>query len=359
MKKILYFVQLPPPVHGVSTINNYIVNSEYINSDFEVQTLQIKFSDKISELQNVTIVKLIKAFVLAFRLIVKIICFKPHFIYFSIMPVGKGFVRDFIYVFIIKHFNVKVIYHLHNQGIIKAENSIILKKMYQFTFNNSIIIHLSESLMEKEVGFLYLSNTDKYIVNNGVEIIDKVALKNVKTKLTLLYLSNLFPEKGLNYLIEAINILNEKNYNFNLNIIGSMRDKQSINDIIQNNKSGNISYIGEVYNSEKYNYYLNADIFIHPTTNDSFPLVILDAMQFGLPVISTNEGAIPEIINNGINGIIVEKGNIQQLADSIELLINNSDLRIRMGQSGKDKFLEKYTKTIFEENIKKIFNNYL
>jgi len=353
MKKILYFIQLPPPTHGVSTINKHIINSKIINDGFITQTLEIKFSNNISELQKITIKKIFKTFYLTAKLIFTIKKFKPDLIYFSIMPVGKGFIRDLLFVLIIKFFKVKPIYHLHNKGIYKAKKSKILKQIYKLVFNNSVIIHLSQGLMDSEVKFLNLKNAKTYVVNNGVEEFEVKLNKKNNNIIKLLYLSNLFPEKGLNTLLDSIKILNEKKYNVQLDIIGSARNDKLIKNVLSN-KLNNIYFRGELFNSEKNNYLQVADIFIHPTTNDSFPLVILEAMQFGLPVISTYEGAIPEIIENGINGILIEKGNVVQLAESIELLINSHELRIKMGQNNREKHLEKYTITKFEENISKI-----
>lgn len=356
MKRILYFVQLPPPIHGVSTMNKCFTESKIINEGFVTHVLEIKFSDNIANLQKVTIGKLFKAIVLAFKLFIEIIRFKPDFIYFTIMPVGKGIIRDLIFVIIIKLFKAKPIYHLRNQGVSKAKKSIVFRKMFEFIFNNSIVIHLSEGLMEKEINFLNLKNTETYIVNNGVELIDNIISEKNNPTVNLLFLSNLFPEKGLNYLVEAVKTLNKKKYNFKLNIVGSLRDNINLKDILKDNDSNNINFIGELFNSERNNYFRNADIFVHPTINDSFPLVILEAMQFGLPIISTFEGAIPEMVDNGITGIIVEKGNVNQLTESIELLLNNKDLRIQMGQNGRKKYLDKYTRTKCEENMRIVFN---
>jgi glycosyltransferase involved in cell wall biosynthesis len=357
MVKILYFVQLPPPVHGVSTINKYIVESKIINCDVDSKVLEIKFSEKISELKKFTIYKCLKVLGLILKLIFTIRTFRPDFVYFSIMPVGKGFIRDILFVLIIKFFQVKPIYHLHNRGIWKAERNYFLIKVYRFVFHNSIIIHLSEGLMDRETSILKPDKVKKYVVNNGVEEIRFEKRHNNNENISLLYLSNLFPEKGLDILIDSMSILEKKGYKISLNIIGSLRDEKISKNRFINNNNPLINFRGELFNSEKNNYLLDADIFIHPTTNDSFPLVILEAMQFELPVISTFEGAISEIIDNGINGILIEKGNIDQLVNCIILLIDNYDLRIKMGQNGRKKYLEKYTKTKFEENIKLVIQD--
>ena len=74
-------------------------------------------------------------------------------------------------------------------------------------------------------------------------------------------------------------------------------------------------------------------------------------MSYGLPCISTNEGAISEIIDDGKTGFIVDKDNPQMLAEKLEVLIKDAALRQEMGNAGKKKFEEGYTLEIFEHNI--------
>ena len=126
------------------------------------------------------------------------------------------------------------------------------------------------------------------------------------------------------------------------------------NDMVkERNLQDSVQYIGKQYGKDKETCYANSDIFVFPTFyhNECFPLVLLEAMSYGLPCVSTNEGAIREIIDDGITGYIVEKNNPQILADKLELLIKDATLRQKMGNEGKKKFEENYTLEIFEHNF--------
>lgn len=85
-----------------------------------------------------------------------------------------------------------------------------------------------------------------------------------------------------------------------------------------------------------------------------FPLTLLEAMEQSLPCISTNEGGIPNIIEVGKTGFIVEKQNPQQLAEKIEYLIDHPDTCRKMGIAGKKKFQEEFTLEKFENRMKDI-----
>ncbi|MCX8490131.1 MAG: glycosyltransferase family 4 protein, partial [Cyclobacteriaceae bacterium] len=98
---------------------------------------------------------------------------------------------------------------------------------------------------------------------------------------------------------------------------------------------------------------------IHPTLNDAFPLVILEAMQHRLPVISTYEGAIPEIVDDLTTGFLVVKNDVEALVGKIEVLLDNETIRKEMGLAGQRKFLTNYTVEKMEENITKVLHEIL
>ena len=113
---------------------------------------------------------------------------------------------------------------------------------------------------------------------------------------------------------------------------------------------------GAKYREEKELFLKQADLFIFPTYyhNECFPLVLLEAMEQGLPCISTNEGGIPGIIEEGKTGFIVEKHSPQQLAEKIEYLIDHPMICAEMGKAGKEKFQREFTLEKFENRMKDI-----
>lgn len=115
-------------------------------------------------------------------------------------------------------------------------------------------------------------------------------------------------------------------------------------------------YWGAKFGAEKDILFRNTDIFVFPTFyhNECFPIVLLEAMQHGLPCISTDEAGIPNIIDNGKTGLIVPKKDHIALADAIEKLINDGSLYLQMGQTGRKKYKERFTLDVFEKNICRI-----
>ncbi|MDY6902262.1 MAG: glycosyltransferase family 4 protein, partial [Cyanobacteriota bacterium] len=90
------------------------------------------------------------------------------------------------------------------------------------------------------------------------------------------------------------------------------------------------------------NLYASADIFVLPSFKETFGIVFLEAMHYGLPIITTNVSAMPELIEEGKNGLLVPPADSQALAKAISKLIENPDLIKQMGESGRNKVANSY-----------------
>ncbi len=361
MKKILYFIQLPPPVHGPSTMHEIIYNSSTINRDIDKSLLEIKFSTDINQTNKLTAGKIFIFLKVIIQLYSRIKKFKPDYIFFNIQPIGKGFYRDIFFVMLIKALRVKPIYTLHCHGIRKRTGNRTLNKIYKFIFSNSVIIHLSKTLLENEIAPLDPVNSKLYFVENGIENVNTSNVTKTNNPVAhLLFLSNIFTSKGIFVLLEAFKILSNRLDNVRLVIIGNSVsesiDAKVHSFISEHSLTSIVEYRRIESSDEKHQFLNNADIFVLPTLWDTFPLVLLEAMQFGLPVVSTFEGGIPEIVDDEITGFLVEKNNAVALADKIETLVKDHKLRIEMGERGRQKFLNEFTREKYEHRMREVFD---
>ena len=88
-------------------------------------------------------------------------------------------------------------------------------------------------------------------------------------------------------------------------------------------------------------------------------MVLLEAMQFGLPIVTTTQGAIPEILRDGVTAYIIEPRDIISLKKKISMLINSEKLRNNMGKAARDEYLRHYSISIFEKNFLGFYNQFL
>lgn len=110
-------------------------------------------------------------------------------------------------------------------------------------------------------------------------------------------------------------------------------------------------YHGKMYGDAKKEMLNKANVFVLPTMNDCFPLVILEAMENGLPVVTTPIGGIPDIVDDEVTGLIAKAGDAQSLANNLGRLLKDKDLATIFGENGRKKLLEKYTEKSFERTL--------
>lgn len=188
-----------------------------------------------------------------------------------------------------------------------------------------------------------------------------------KSKISLLMLSYLDPVKGHIFVLNAIyKMLKEGINNFELTIVGEGHYKNNIQESIEKlNLHGYVNMIGAVkYNSEQYmNVFKNADIFLHPsiTTKDDkegIPGAIVEAMFASLPIIATNHGGIPFVIQNEETGLLVNEWDINELSRAIKKLLFDKKLRFLLGANARnyavDNLIIEKRQTILEQIYKRL-----
>ena len=366
-KRILFMLQFPPPVHGSSMVGQMIRESNVINQEFESNYINLLASHNVAETGKFSLKKLVEFVVIWFKTLVSIVFKRPNLVYFALTTTGMAFLRDVLLVALLKLFHLKRIYHLHNKGIKNYEDNPFFRPLYKFVFKNSEVILLSKCLYEDVKTFV--PELKVRICPNGISDIFSELLKDEATKTEnemqkvpeILFLSNLIESKGVSVLLEACKLLEDRNIDFRCTFIGGEGDitATEFNKKTDSLDLGNkVQFKGKKFRADKIKAFREADIFVFPTyySKECFPLVLLEAMAASLPVISTFEGGIPDIIDNGINGFVVEQQNVEMLAKQMELLLTNPVLRKEMGVLGRKKFEREFELNIFEYKLTEILN---
>lgn len=145
---------------------------------------------------------------------------------------------------------------------------------------------------------------------------------------TILFLGFPWYLKGVDILIKAFNLISNNFPEYTLKIVGHCPDKSYFNNLANNNER--IQLLDAVYQERALDLLQKSSLFVLPSRTEAMGRVILEAMSLGTPVIASNVGGIPQIINSGVNGLLFESENINDLSNKMSTLLENESLRSKM-----------------------------
>ncbi len=350
-------IHLPPPMQNSSIIGELVKESQLISNSFQSRYINLLLSRTVNETGKASITKFARFIIIWFDLLGKLIYTKPNLCYYTLSVSGIAFYKDCVMVMLLRIFQIKTIYHLHYKGIRLNQKKKINDFLYRFIFKNSSVILPTEQLyldVEK-----YILPWKIYYCPNGIkdyQMETKLMSITESKVLKILFLSNLLTTKGVFDLIEACSILKRRGCNFKCDFIGgegNITEEQFNAHVKQKGLSDNVKYRGKRFGKLKELAYEQADVFVLPTyhPNECSPLVILEAMRHSLPVISTFEGGIPEMVKDGITGFLTPQRDANALAEKLNVLIRHPQLRKQMGNEGRIKYENNFTLSIFEHKL--------
>ncbi len=362
-RKVLFILHLPPPIHGPAIVGRYKQESKIINDAFDIDYINLQTSRKLGQIGKGGLGKLRIFFSLYWNVLSALFRKRYDYCYLTINAHGPAFYKEMIIVFFLKLFRLKTIYYYHMKGVARFQDKWLPDKLYRFQFWGARTILLSPLIYydvakyaPKEEVFYCLEGIPDNARKSTEAYLEDRAQKETPE---FLFLSNLMLAKGVYVLLGACKILHERGVKFRATFIGGPIDisKEEFDEFITTHGLEDaVSYVGPKYGDDKIEYFERVDFFVHPTLNDVQPLTILEALQYSLPVISTPEGTIPDMIKDDINGYVVPKGKSEPLADKIEFLVKNPGLRTEMSKRARQSFDERFTLQKFEENFVNAMN---
>lgn len=355
--RVLFITPLPPPIHGSAMVSQYIKDSQLLKNNFHCDFINLSTSRKMEEIGKPNIRKVLRFCSIYVILLWKLICHKYDLCYLAITCHGIGFLKDFPFILLCKIFRRKIVIHQHNKGMKTDVNRWPYSWLLPFAYHNTKVILLSwhlypdiEDVVKKEQIMICPNGIPEILESNNIPKRNNIIPK-------LLFLSNLIPSKGVYVLLDACKILKEKGLQFICNFIGG-ETKEISRELfeIEVHKRGldnSVFYLGAKYGTDKHKMFENTDIFVFPTyyENEAFSLVLLEAMQYRIPIVTTTEGGIPDIVIDGQNGFLIHQKDSHHLATALEKLLCDPILRENMGIAGQEKYKGLFTLNHFEKNI--------
>ncbi len=359
---IMILGKVPPPYMGPSIATEILLNSELKNS-FNLIHVDTKVNADLNDIGKWSIKKFKSYFEIWTLMISKIKKYNPNLVLIPISQSTIGFLKDSIFIIIASLFKKKILLHLRGSDFRNwFEKSNKLNKWYVkncLKLTKGVIV-LGENLKPIFKG-LYSENKI-FVAPNGGDYTIPSRTNNSEIP-RILYLGNLQSSKGIEDVIEAIAILKQLNQvKYEVEIIGGWRNEATkqkcLKIIFENNLP--IHFTPPELSKNKLQELSNADIFVFPPrAPEGHPWVIVEAMAAGLPIISTDQGAIIESVHHDLNGFIIASSDPKSMAQKISELIINPELRLKMGKESRKRYEENFTEKVMVKNLTSIFNTIL
>ncbi|MDI6751683.1 MAG: glycosyltransferase [bacterium] len=191
------------------------------------------------------------------------------------------------------------------------------------------------------------------VVHSGIDLVAQTKKQESKGS-TIITVARFEPPKDYKTLLLAFDILNKKGIKFTSLLVGGMSKKEEMMELsARMNLKDKVLFLGEKENvSEDL---AKSDIFAFSSLFEGLPRAIMEAMAASLPVVATDVGGVSELVNDGKTGFLVKAEDAQALAESIEKLLLDKDLRKRMGEAGMEKIQKEFSMDRLVKEMEEIY----
>ncbi|MGI9041229.1 MAG: glycosyltransferase [Gemmatimonadales bacterium] len=168
----------------------------------------------------------------------------------------------------------------------------------------------------------------------------------------------LFPRKGIRFLIEAFARLKPRFPDAKLVLAGDGFERPELVELAQNlGVAADVTFLGWVANSALPPYYRAAAVSVIPSLEEGFGIPAAEAMGCEVPVVASDAGGLPEVVEHGVTGLVVPRGDVTALANAIGTLLDDPDLRRRMGQAGRQRALRLFDWDRTAERFEQVYRD--
>lgn len=276
---------------------------------------------------------------------------------------AKAIIRDSLFIIISSFFKKKIVLQIHS-AISAQQNPKPVEWIAKhiFPLSDKILVYSKEDW--KNVA-AFASNHKAEIFPNAI-IVDQFANRDRTYKSDLripeegkviLFLSRLIKSKGVYDFIEAIPLVTKGYDNAYFLIAGEGPEKEQMESQCQKkHMEKTVRFTGHIQDNQLIKAFSCADIFVLPTYHaEGMPMAILQALAAGLPIISTRFGSIPDIIEDNVNGFLVEPHSPEQVAEKILLLLRKEDIKKRMEDANRKHAINSFDVKIVLNKLEKLY----
>ena len=347
---VLIIGPTPPPYHGVAMAIQALLGSR-LSQEFTLHHLDLADRRGIEHVNKPDLHDVLLFIRQWCRLLVLLMRHRPRVMYFVLSQSTVGVIRDSLFVWPARCFGAKVVAHLHGGALIDWYRGRwpfirVYTRLLAGALSQAIV--LGESLRGQFEGLVPSERIA--VVPNGIEDvgIEDRHVSRQGRRWRVLYLNTLNKMKGALVLLDAVAVVMGRRSDVEFIFAGpwshAEHRKEAEAVIASRRLAHAVTFTGQVSGDRKTALLREADLFVFPgIQQEGQPLVVLEAMAAGLPIVFTNRGCLAETLRDGHEGIEVPVGDAEVLAGRIQWLLDRPDEMRRLGANARRRFEQEYT----------------
>lgn len=332
------------------------VTSSIIKSNTEHQYRHFEIGKRDHEKRNIR--WLLKFFKLYLKWIKTLITSDFDLIHYNFPIDKRSVLRDAPLILLARFFGKKLIIHVHGgEYMLNTNTPVWAEKLLTQVFSgNNPVIFLSKE--EKQFATNKYNCKHAFVLPNAINLKDAISFQRNSQnfeQLKFLFLGRICEEKGLNFIYHAFEELTRRGLKIRFTLAGKGPEENLFINKFKELLGENFIFKGVVGGQEKIDLLKENNVFLLPSFFEGLPISLLEAMSYAQIPIVTNVGAIPKIVTNHHNGLIVNVKSAESISRAIEVLMNQEIDLFNLSQNARKTIFDTFDLDIYIENLNKIY----
>ena len=357
--RVLIIGQTPPPFGGQARMRQALL--DHPMPGIERRHVRLAYSREMTDIGKVTFGKVLHLFGTVVRVLWAITTFRPDVVYYP--PGGPNrapVIRDVLTLLAIRPFCRRLVFHFHAGGLAdvwrRGFRSRIAAALFRRAFfgADAAIVLAESNRPDGEV----LEARLVFVVPNGIPDEAGRFAREPREVPGVLFVGVHLESKGVVVLAEACTHLWDEGLDFTLTMVGDRPEgvEERIRAAVGRH-ADRLRLCGVLLGDDKWREFAMADVFCFPTffEAEAMPVVALEGMMFGLPIVATRWRGLPEVVEDGVTGYLVEPRDAQALADRLRTLLLDLKRRAEMGKAARQRFEQRYGIDGHVERMREVF----
>ena len=339
-------------VSGISSVTQFI-----ISYNTENEYLHFNIGRKDNEKRN--LIWLFRILEIYLKWSYLMVIRKDILIHFNLALSKDSIIRDSPLIMMTRLFHKRMIIHIHGGDfLMHKKNPLWMNRLLKLVFSGKNPVIVLSPLEEKVL-------RQKFDCNNIFVLPNCIGLKEATVfdrsysndeSLILLFLGRISTDKGIEYIHMAMESLKKKGIKFKFIMAGKGPEEKVFVQKFKDLLGVDFEFIGVVSGDQKTELLKKCKVFLLPSFYEGLPIALIESMSFGLVPVTTNVGSIKYVINDGINGIIVNTHSSEEIVFAVEKLSEDKEFMQKLSKNARQYIFSNFNPEAYINRLNEIYN---